>query len=496
MRIAIGGIHIESCTFSPLQAGAGDFTLRRDAQLIARYPFLCDYPDVDVIPLLHARALPGGSVHRDAYYSHKQEIIDKLRAAGALDGVYLDIHGAMNVTGIDDAEADLTSAIRRQIGSQPLVAASMDLHGNVSAKLAEAVDIFTAYRTAPHIDVEETRAKAFRLLIECLKQAVRPMRAWVPVPVILPGERTSTIAEPGQTFYQSIGDFDSIPGILDASFWVGYVWADEPRVSAAAVVTGTDEATIRQAAESLGERYWNLRNEFDFGVETGTADECIDRAVKSSQRLVVISDSGDNPTGGGAGDVPFMIQALQANKLLATSGCRALYASLPGKNAIESCFLAGVGSEVTCVVGGELDPLHGDPINLTGKILNLHTGDPDAKRQAVLECDHVTIILTERRKPFHHLRDFEDLGLDLDHFKILSVKVGYLVPELDEAADLALLALTPGAVNQDIRALGHQRVRRPVYPLDADFDWKPTAKVFGHESGSNRTTVERGNDAL
>ena len=481
MRIAVGGIHIESCTFSPLRAGQEDFTLRRGDELLARYPFLIQY-SVEPIPLVHARALPGGMVSRDVYESIKKEFLDQLTAAGKIDGVYLDIHGAMNVVAMDDAEGDFARGVRECIGDAPLISASMDLHGNVSAELVAAVDMFTSYRTAPHIDVEETRAKAFRLLVECLEKDTRPLRAWVPVPVILPGERTSTITEPGRAFYQSIAEFDSVPGILDASFWVGYVWADEPRVAATAVVTGTDADAIKLAAETMANRYWNLREDFKFGVDADTAVACIERAVSASERLIVISDSGDNPTGGGAGDVPVMVETLLASALLAESGFKALYASMPGPSAIEACFEAGEGSEVTCQVGGELDPVHGYPITLSGTVKKLHTGDPDALRQAVLECGYVTVILTERRKPFHHIRDFTDLDLDLSDFKILSVKVGYLVPELQQAADLALLALTPGSVNQDIPALGHQRVRRPVYPIDTEFEWTPVATVFGTET--------------
>lgn len=483
MRIAIGGIHIESCTFSPLRAGVEDFTVRRGAGLLGRYPFLDCWPGVEAVPLLHARALPGGMVERPVYEALKAELLDRLRRAGAVDGLYLDIHGAMHVEGLDDAEADLALSLRRALGAGVLIAASMDLHGNVSEQLAANVDIFTAYRTAPHIDVEETRAKAFRLLVECLQRGIRPLRAWVSVPVILPGERTSTIAEPGRTFYRAISRFDAVAGILDASFWVGYVWADEPRVAATAVVTGTDRDAIVAAAESLGSRYWELREAFVFGVETGTAAECLTRAIGAIESLVIVSDSGDNPTGGGAGDVPFMLEALLSHGQLAASGFRALYASMPAPVAVDACFAAGEGVEVACDVGGLLDPVHGRPLPLRGVVRKLHTGDPVARRQAVLECGHLTVILTERRKPFHHLSDFTDLGLALADFKILSVKIGYLVPELEQAADLALLALTPGAVNQDIPALGHQRVHRPVFPLDTGFEWAPKAVVLGEDSG-------------
>ncbi len=50
-----------------------------------------------------------------------------------------------------------------------------------------------------------------------------------------------------------------MPGILDASLWVGYVWADEPRSSATVVVTGTDPANMRREAEKIARRYWDTR---------------------------------------------------------------------------------------------------------------------------------------------------------------------------------------------------------------------------------------------
>ena len=224
LRIATGGIHTESCTFSPLVSNAEDFVIRRGEEILQRCPFATNFANVSLIPLVHARALPGGPVERSFYEAIKDEFLSGLMAEGAVDGVYFDIHGAMNVQGLDDAEADFAEAIRECIGESVLIAASMDLHGNVSERLAATVDIFTAYRTAPHLDVEETRAKAFGLLVKCLREGLVPVRAWVRVPVILPGERTSTIAEPGKTFYKDLESIDSIPGVLDASFWVGYVW--------------------------------------------------------------------------------------------------------------------------------------------------------------------------------------------------------------------------------------------------------------------------------
>ena len=117
MRLAIGGIHIESSTFSPLPSTLPDFTAKRGREMMDRYPFLGgpEFSKIEAVPLAHFRALPGGVVMRDAYEAMKAEILARLASAGLVDAFYLDIHGAMAVEGLDDAEADLAEAIRARL---------------------------------------------------------------------------------------------------------------------------------------------------------------------------------------------------------------------------------------------------------------------------------------------------------------------------------------------------------------------------------------------
>jgi microcystin degradation protein MlrC len=412
-------------------------------------------------------------------------LLDRIRAALPLDGFYLDIHGAMNVLGMDDAEADLAAAIRNIVGPGCLISAGMDLHGNVSARLVELVDLFTAYRLAPHDDVLRTREKACAQLLHCLDRQIRPLRAWARIPVILPGERTSTLVEPGKSVYASLQESDPVPGILDASLWVGYVWADEPRSSASVVVTGTDPAALLDEAEKIARRYWDARAAFDFVAPAGSADWCIEQAVAFPGDAVVISDSGDNPTAGGVGDIPYFVGRLLAHPLFASGQLRsgqlsAIYASIPDPAAVAACFAAGVGQEVALSLGGKLDRVHAQPLPVRGTVATLFPNDPIGGNSAVLRASGVHIILTSRRKPFHFIKDFANLGLDPSAHKVTAVKIGYLEPELRHAARHALLALTPGAVNQDIPSLKYHRVVRPIYPLDPDFDAGDlAARLFG-----------------
>lgn len=483
-RIGIGGIAIESSTFSPLPSTLDDFWILRGEEIAASYPYFDKgtfegREDVEWLGTLKARSLPGGSVTADAYAAMKGELVERLRGAMPLDGFFLDIHGAMTVQGIDDAEGDLASAIREVAGPGCIISAGMDLHGNVSEVLVGAVDNFTAYRQAPHIDAMETKARAVRNLLTCLDEGIRPHRAWVRIPVILPGERTSTFREPGKTVYGKLVESDSMPGVMDASLWVGYVWADQPRASATTVVSGTDPQAIAVEAEKIARRYWDARAGFDFGVPTGDADWTIDEALNLNQKAVLISDSGDNPTAGGAGDIPLMVERLLARPELASGERTAIVAAVPNVEAAATAKVAGLGREVTVTIGGVNDPIHGAPFTLTGMVHAVYEGDPVGGDIAVVRAGGVHVIIPSRRKPYHHIREFENVRLHPKEHDITVVKIGYLEPELREVASAAFLALTPGAVNQDIPSLSYGRVQRPVYPLDPEMpDPDLSARVF------------------
>ena len=463
-RIAIGGIHIESSTFSPHRSGQTDFTVVRGDELLARYG---DLPrEVDWVPLVHARALPGGAVERDFYESAKTELLERSRAALPLDGVFLDIHGAMTVVGMTDAEGDLASSVRNVVGRDPLISAAMDPHGNMSRRLVTALDLATSHRLSPHEDAPLTRTRAVANLVRCLDGGARPVKAWVRVPVLLPGEKACTRDEPARSIYGGLAAIERRAAIIDAAVWIGYAWADEPRCSAAVVVTGTDaEATLREA-RALAEKYWDARAQFAFSTAAGDAEWCIERALASRERPFFISDSGDNPTAGGAGDVAFMLERLLSHPALASGRATAICASVVDPSAVAECVRAGEGRVVELRVGGALGSRQGAEVAVRGEVRTLSTGDPIGGDIAVVACGGVRAVLTSRRKPFHFTGDFTRLGLDPTKCDLTVVKVGYLVPDLFNAAKGWVIALTPGGVDQDLVRLGHTRLDRPIYPLD------------------------------
>lgn len=467
MKIAAAGIAIECATFSPLPSELADFDVLRGDALTTRYPFAASYPDVDFAPIMQAHAVPGGVLRRSVYDDLKAEILAGLRATGPWDGVYLDMHGAMAVDGIDDAEADFISAVRELVGPDALISASYDLHGNLSGAIMEQLDIISAYRTAPHEDALETRARAFDLLIQCLRAGKRPVKAFIPIPLLLSGERTMTIVEPGKSVYAEIEKVIDGESVLDASLLVGFTWADQARSQAAVVALGMDEEATWRAARWLAAAYWDARHDFNFGVPTGSTDECINMALESEASTVFLSDSGDNVTGGGAGDVPYVLERLLAHRVPKT-----LYASLADAAAVDACFTAGTGASLSLSLGGKLDPVHGNPLSVDGTVKKLHQ-NASGTRQVILNVDNVDVILSERRLAFTTLAQFNELGIDPLAYRIVCLKLGYLFPDFQAIAPEAIMALSPGAINALPETLPFHKIQRPMHPFDREFDWSP-----------------------
>ncbi|APG88547.1 MlrC C-terminus family (plasmid) [Sinorhizobium americanum CCGM7] len=472
MRIAVGGIHTECSTYSPVLMSVEDFRVLRGEELLGdKYFSFLAADDVKHVPLLHARAVPGGPVSRPAYEALKAEFLEGLKAAVPLDGLYLAMHGAIKIDGMDDAEGDWISSARAAIGPDCPIAVSCDLHGNVSQQIIDQIDIFAAYRTAPHIDTRETMVRAWAMLVDALRTDTRPGVAWAPVPLLLPGERTSTEDEPARRLYGRLPDFDTRHGVLDANLMVGYVWADEPRATACAIVTGSDKEAALKAVEEIAASYWDARENFRFGPVTGTLEAMLDFAEGATTKPIILADSGDNPTGGGVGDRSDVMKAL-----LARGWQDALIAGIADRPAVEACFAAGEGATPALRIGGSLDPSSA-AVEAAARVVRLDDPGSLAERQAVVEVDGITVVLSARRRPYHNIEDFRRLGLDPKAVRLLVVKSGYLSPELAPIANPNLMALTDGVVNQAIETLASERRQRPIFPFDRDFDFTPKARL-------------------
>jgi microcystin degradation protein MlrC len=472
MKIVVGGIHTECSTYSPLLQTAKDFRVVEGEALLKQVGLnRKQFGDADFCPLFHARSIPGGPVSQDCYVNFKRRFLRELENSLPVDGVLLIMHGAMHVPGMEDVEGDWISAVRDLVGDAPPIAVSYDLHGNVTQRIVDQIDIFCAYRTAPHIDVKETHLRAASLLVDQLQGGRRESVAWAPIPVLLPGERTSTEDEPAKSLYASLPKYDRRQDVSDANLMVGYVWADVGRATAAAVVTASAPAAAKLAAEEIATAYWAQRSAFEFGVPTKSLEKCLEAAEHAKTFPFILADSGDNPTGGGVGDRSDVLAAWLKRGLK-----DGVFAGIADPKAIDNAWDTPVGATIELSIGGALGSSC-QCVTAEGTIERKIGSKQAGDRKLLARISNNLLILTEQRCPFHNLADFRSLGIEPSSCKYLIVKSGYLSPELASLANPPCMALTDGAVNQEILALTNLQRHSPSYPFQQDFAWKAEARL-------------------
>ncbi len=451
MRIALAGMMHESCTFSSLLADLSDFQLVRGSNIV-------DYLDVgdalrhlnvECVPLLYADGpTPGGWIRESAYLQIRDEILDGLVAAGELDGICLVMHGSSSVEHIFSGEADLVRAVRARLGTRPLIAVRLDAHANLNEEFANKTDIWTPFRTAPHRDHRETLERALTLLVRAVRAKRRPRPVFIRVPALIPGEMATTESEPMASLQACARKIEQLPGILSADVVIGFANTDVAYGGLSVVVVAEDDDSLpraRSEARQLAQRIWDERNAFGFDRETAPSlDDAIATALRAPEASVFIVD----------------------------------------QLAFRACAEAGIGQVVTVDLGGKLDVEHGAPLWVTGVVEHVYSPDEALAEPAIasLRVDGVHVVVTDRRKAFTLLRDFEVAGVAPLAHKIVVVKLGYLFPELRDAAPREILALTPGYNDMVLTRLPWRYQTRPIFPLDRDMVWRPLiSNVAGYD---------------
>src|SRR5699024_3093183 len=218
---------------------------------------------------------------------------------------------------------------------------------------------------------------------------------------LLPGEKTSTRVDPAKSLYAQVEPAANQEGITNASIWVGYAWADEPRNHAAVVETGEDKQKVADTAEELAKSFSAACNEFEFIAPTTTLEKALDKAIASNKVPFFISDMGDNPTAGGAGDVTWTLrEILQRPAFSSEDGPSLIYASIPDSDFVKKAVDAGVGGNVSGLAGAEVDDRYAPPIKLEGTVTAIEYGDRDAVIEAVVQVGSIHVIVTQKRKPY------------------------------------------------------------------------------------------------
>ncbi|MBM3367547.1 MAG: M81 family metallopeptidase, partial [Betaproteobacteria bacterium] len=194
-RIAIGGFQHETNTFAPskadypqFEAGGGWPGVKYGEPIFGALEGT-NIPAQGAVQALRAAghsvvgtawaaASPSAHVTREAFERILGEMVARLKALAPVDGVYLDLHGAMVSEDYDDGEGEILRRVREVIGARVPLVASLDLHGNVTRAMVERADAMVGYRTYPHVDMADTGARAARLLDTMLKTGTRPAKSY------------------------------------------------------------------------------------------------------------------------------------------------------------------------------------------------------------------------------------------------------------------------------------------------------------------------------
>ena len=419
MRIAIGAFMYEANSFSPVQTTLDDFaagTLVRGAAMldyfrdtnteVAGFLHSCAaLPAAEIVPLLAADANPAGLVQAATYVALRDELLDRLARAqrtGPLDVVLLALHGAMVAEGEDDPEGAVLAAVRDIVGPEVPIAASLDLHANVTARMAAAADVLVGYRTYPHVDQRRTGERAAAPALAAAQGGPRPRTVVQKVPLIVPAETMQTTHGPMHEVRAEADWLEAEGAALAVSVFGMQPWLDLPEAGGSIVVVGTAAHDAHAHARRLARQLWQRRTAFDVPLVAPAA--AVQRALTAERGPVLLVDSADSTSAGSPGDSVAVLQALldagcgrPAGSANAAGLCLVPLVDPPAAAAAHA---AGTGATLTLTVGGTLDPAHSASVAVTG-----HDRAPDrrschAQRPRLYRDDHGR--RTERRPGHRH----------------------------------------------------------------------------------------------
>src|SRR3984893_14107212 len=311
-----------------------------------------------LIPSVAAAASPAGLVTKDIYGHVKDRMLRDLKAAGTVDGVLLDLHGAMVPEGLDDGEGDLIRAVRKVVGPGVPIAVSLDFHGNLSEAMVREADLLHGYKTYPHVDMGERGVEATERLIDVIGKRIRPTTALRKPPILPPLGNQGTARGPMRRLYDMADEMEKTPKVISISIFAGFPHADIPDAGFGVyVVTDGDQALADRLADQLADTAWKHRHEF---IHTALpVRDAVARALAAEGQPIVLADMADNTGGGAAGGGTEVLR-----ELIRAGARSAVVACIWDPKAVAECVKAGVGTSVTLDVGGKVDNRHGAPLRV------------------------------------------------------------------------------------------------------------------------------------
>lgn len=494
MRIGIILLAHESNTFVRSVTRLADFqrdTLLEGEAIRERFEgghhevsgFLCELREqsVDAVPLLAARALPSGVVTESAFESLVSQTLQMLDRNCPLDGLLLAPHGAMVSERHRDADGFWLSEVRRLVGPDIPIVATIDPHANLSPRMVASCDAIIAYRSNPHLDQRERGRDAAKLLLNTIQGRVRPTMAARFLPLAINIERQCTEEEHWRPIREHADQQLAAAQVLSNSVVLGFPYADVTEMGTSVItVTNDNSALASKLATDLANTLWRHREQFVGQlIDVGDAmHQCA-----NAQERICLLDMGDNVGGGSAADGTVLANALHAGRISNSFVC------LHDPQAVAEAQKAGLGARLELAVGGKCDHEHGEPLRASFRVAGLCAGRFSERKvrhggmgqfdqgpTAIVETDHgLTVMLTSKRMVPFSLEQLRGCGLDPRRFRVLVAKgVNAPVAAYREVCACFLRVNTPGSTNADMEQLEYAHRRKPLFPFESNTTWSPS----------------------
>jgi microcystin degradation protein MlrC len=428
---------------------------------------------VTLLPSVATAASPAGLVTRDFYDDIERRILTDLRTAGPLDGVLLDLHGAMVPHGLEDGEGHLLRHVREAVGPRVPIAVTLDFHANVTREMVREATLLHGYKTYPHVDMAERGREATERLLDVATGRTRPTVAHRQPALLPPIGAQQTARGPMRRLLAMAEKMERDPAVVSVSVFAGFPLADIRDAGLSVyVVTDNDQALADRLADELADTAWTHRQEF---VHHALAvEDAVAAALASDGRPVVLADMADNTGGGAAGDTTALLR-----ELLRVGARPSTVACVWDPEAAAACVRAGVGATVTLGVGGKIDPRHGAPVTVSGRVRTLSDGrfvhkgpmfrglEGRLGPTAVLDVDGVKIILISLRWQTLDPEMLRFVGIDPLGERIIVVKSTIHYRAAFEPIARRIIEVdAPGLSSSNLTRFAFTRVRRPIFPLD------------------------------
>lgn len=480
MRIGLGALLFEGNTFSPVVTGIDAFEskyLHRGAAIIeglrgsnteaAGAAAEAARRGASIVPLIATHGGAGGRVARDVYQQLKGELLERLKGAGSLDGLYLALHGSFVAEGVDDAEGEILTEVRAVVGDIPIVV-SCDMHAHVTEAMLTAADGLIGYQLYPHDDTAETGERSMAMLLDMVESGVRPVTRAYRVPMIVPAQKQRTQGyTPMARVFARAREMER-NGMRRVSYFCVQPWMDFPAMGFTAVAVADDAEAADAAAREIATMAWEARNEFL--VDTLSPDDAI-AAGMNVPGQVILADAADCVGGGAAGSSAEVLKSLLR---AAPDADAAIHVVAPEVVEIAgACSPGDIFSVHFSDADGALFPVSVELVWAGAGSFTYKTGflggvTASMGPCALLRAGKVEILAASLSAYEYGDEAFRSVGIDVAAKKFVVVKnpMNYQAAYPDAAAYHVLA--TKGPTTPELTSLPFERIDRPIFPLDPE----------------------------